>query len=157
MSVILEYGRKTVIWLGKKHVCRRKGSSRKGSRGEAWWLTALWDGRRLKTGWGASVWETGTGSGVAKKWAASEKSSEKSLMVKEGSTGIKAGGLESEQNGPLAACIQEPWWTPVIWGYPLCTQEITPQSEWLIPLKCCCAGRIASDTFCCLERLRSAL
>lgn len=31
------------------------------------------------------------------------------------------------------------------------------QSEWLIPLKCCCAGRIASDTFCYLEWLRSAL
>lgn len=114
-------------WLGKKHVCRRKGSSRKGSRGKAWWLTALWDGRRLKAGWGASAWETGTGSEMAKKRAASEKSSEKSLVVKGGDTGSKAGGLESEENGPLTACIQELGWTPVIWGYPLCTQEIIPK------------------------------
>lgn len=64
---------------------------------------------------------------MAKKRAASEKHSEKSLIMKGGRTGIKAGGLESEHNGPLAACIQELEWTPVIWSYPLCTQEIPPK------------------------------
>lgn len=118
-------------------MCRRKGSSRKGYRGEAWWLTVLWDGRRLKAGWGAKRWETGTGSEAAKKWAASEKFSEKSLVVKGGGTGTKAGGLESGQNGPLAACVQELGWAPIIWGYPLCTQEITHKVSVSFLLRVC--------------------
>lgn len=86
------------------------------------------------------------------KWAASEKSSEKSLVVKGG--GWRVGGLESEQNVPLAACIQELGWTPAIW---VMHPRNHSQREWLIPLKHCCADRIASATFRHLEWLRSAL